>query len=75
MLLHDRPAKAHFLPEASTGQSEALAVVVHKAGCAIQIGMAVPADAVFFLQEILRFLGRGMAVIQSGNPKPSTGKA
>ena len=75
MLLHGRPAKPHFLPEASTGQSEALAVIVHKAGCAIQIGMAMAADAVFFLQEILRFLGRGMAFIQSGNPKPPTGKA
>ena len=75
MLLHGRPAKAHFLPEPSTGQPEALAVVVHKAGCAIQIGMAVAADAVFFLQELLRFLGCGMAVIQGGNPKPPTGKA
>lgn len=75
MLLHGRPAQPHFLPEASTGQPEALAVVVHKAGCAIQIGMAVAADAVFFLQEILRFLGRGMAVIQSGNPKSAACKA
>lgn len=75
MLLYKRPAQAHFLLEAPTGQSKSLTVVIHKAGCAIQVGMAVSSNAVFFLQELLRFLGCGMAVIQGGNPKAAAGKA
>lgn len=37
--------------------------------------MAVSADTVFFFQEILRFLGRWVPVIQRRDPQPSTDKA
>lgn len=75
VLFNKRPAQAHFLLEAPTGQSKALTVVVHKAGGAIQIGVAVPANAVFLFQEFLRSLGRRLTVIQGGNPKPAACKA
>ena len=75
MLLYKRPAQAHFLLEAPSCQAKPLTVVIHKAGGAIQVGVAVPANAVFLFQEFLRSLGRRLTVIQGGNPKPATCKA
>ena len=75
MLFHSRPAQLHFLLKAPTGQPESLTVVVHEAGGAIQVGVAVPANAVFLFQEFLRSLGRRLTVIQGGNPKPAACKA
>ena len=57
MLFHSRPAQLHFLLKAATGQANALTVVVHKAGGAVQVGVTVPANAVFLFQEFLSLLG------------------
>ena len=57
MLFNSRPAQLHFLLKAATGQANALTVVVHKAGGAVQVGVTVPANAVFLFQEFLRCLG------------------
>ena len=57
MLFYSRPAQLHFLLKAATGQANALTVVVHKAGGAVQVGVTVPANAVFLFQEFLRRLG------------------
>ena len=57
MLLHSRPAQLHFLLKAPTAQAKTLTVVIHKAGGAVQVGVTVPANAVFLFQEFLRCLG------------------
>ena len=75
MLLYKRPAQAHFLLKAPTGQSKALPVVIHKAGGTVQVCVAVPSNTVFLFQEFLRRLGCRLTVIQGSDPKPPTGKA
>ena len=57
MLLHSRPTQLHFLLKAPTAQAKTLTVVIHKAGGAVQVGVTVPANAVFLFQEFLRRLG------------------
>ena len=75
MLLNRGPAQTHFFLKAPACEPESLAVVIHKAGGTIQVGMAVSTNAVFFLQKVLRRLGRGLAVIQGSDPQPASGKA
>ena len=57
MLFNSRPAQLHFLLKAPTGQAESLTVVVHETGGAVQVGVTVPANAVFLFQEFLSLLG------------------
>lgn len=74
MLFYRRPAQLHFIPKAVLGQAHTPAVVIHKAGSAVQVGMAVPANAVLILQEFLRILRGRVILIQGSNSQFSPGE-
>ena len=67
-LLYSGPAQTGFFRKTALGKTQTLTIVVHEAACAIQIGRAVPAYAVFILQKFQCFLGGRISGIHGGDP-------